>query len=212
MIILFSSHRLHTVPNRIVSTTRREKPPPHDIATQTLPQHIGAAESGKPVDEEQVVTTVAVASMIQPTKGTVNDTTVSSKLELWTRTSHCTSRSRRSENPHKYQSHARMADTTRKKSVKFFQKPHRLTPNVYPLSDQGELNTEYQKSSSRKIHKPVHLRQDQHRTMTARYKGGRTSSLPSIYIPPWAGGEPLRAGPLDVACTRQIPRRPPIRP
>ena len=29
---IFSSHGLHTVPNRIVSTTRREKPPPYDIA------------------------------------------------------------------------------------------------------------------------------------------------------------------------------------
>ena len=65
-----SSHRLHTVPNRIVSTTRR-KPPPHDIATQTLPQHMSA-------DEEHENTKVAVAAMVQPLKGTVNDTTLSS--------------------------------------------------------------------------------------------------------------------------------------
>ena len=58
-----SSLRLHTVPNRIVSTTRKH-PPPHDIATQTPLQHKGAAESGPSADEEYGVTTIAVATMV----------------------------------------------------------------------------------------------------------------------------------------------------
>ena len=45
-----------------------KNPPPHDIATQTPPS----------VDEEHEVTTVAVATMVQPFKGTVNDITVGS--------------------------------------------------------------------------------------------------------------------------------------
>ena len=60
----FSSHRHNAVPNRIVRTIRSEKPPPHDIATQTPPQ--------QGTDEEHEVTTVAVAAMVQPFKGTVN--------------------------------------------------------------------------------------------------------------------------------------------
>merc|ERR1719434_489450 len=53
-------------------------PPPHDIATQTPPLHIGAAESVQSADEEHVVTTAAVATMVLPFKGTVNDITVGS--------------------------------------------------------------------------------------------------------------------------------------
>ena len=41
-----SSHRLQTVPNRIVSTTGEKKPPPQDITTQTLPRHMGQRRQG----------------------------------------------------------------------------------------------------------------------------------------------------------------------
>ena len=63
---VFSSHRPHAVPNRIVEQSGKKKPAPHDIATQT-------PHTGQTPDEEHEVTTVAVATMVQPFKGTVND-------------------------------------------------------------------------------------------------------------------------------------------
>ena len=78
----FSSYRLHTVPNRIVSTTRREK------ATNTRHRDAntraahGAAETGLSADEEYGVTTNAVATMVQPFNGTMNNITVGSAMEL----------------------------------------------------------------------------------------------------------------------------------
>ena len=36
-------------------------------------------------------------------------------------------------------------------------------------------------------------------------RGADASALPSIYIPPWAGGEPFRAGPLGVPGALQAP-------
>ena len=53
-------------------------PPPHDIATQTTPLHIGVAESVQSADAKHVVTTAAVATMVLPVKGTVKDIAVGS--------------------------------------------------------------------------------------------------------------------------------------
>ena len=43
-------------------------PPPHDIATQTSPLHVGIAESVQSTDAEHVVTTAAVITMVFPVK------------------------------------------------------------------------------------------------------------------------------------------------
>ena len=69
---VISSHRLHTVPNRIVSTTRSKTTTTRHLDANTLaaPEHSG--------DEEYEVTTIVVATMVQPSKGTVNDITVGS--------------------------------------------------------------------------------------------------------------------------------------
>ena len=48
-----------------------ELPPPHDIATQTSPLHVGVAESVQSADADYVVTTAAVATMVLPVKGIV---------------------------------------------------------------------------------------------------------------------------------------------
>ena len=69
---VFSSHRLHTVPNRIVSTIRSEK------STTTRHRDANTPAAGQTADEEHEVTTAAVAAMVQPFKGTVNGTTMSS--------------------------------------------------------------------------------------------------------------------------------------
>ena len=69
---VFSSYRLHTVPNRIVSTIRREE------ATTRRHRDANTPAAGQSADEEHEVTIVAVATMVEPFKGTVNDTTESS--------------------------------------------------------------------------------------------------------------------------------------
>ena len=53
-------------------------PPPHDIATQTSPLHVGIAESLQSTDAEHVVITAAVITMVFPVKGIVKDITVGS--------------------------------------------------------------------------------------------------------------------------------------
>ena len=63
---VFSSHRPHTVPNRIVSTTRRK-------TTTTRHRDANTLAAGQSADEEHEGTTAAVATMVQPFKGTVND-------------------------------------------------------------------------------------------------------------------------------------------
>ena len=68
----FSSYRLHTVPNRIVSTIRSER------STTTRHRDANTPAAGQSADEEHEGTTAAVAAMVQPFKGTVNDTTMSS--------------------------------------------------------------------------------------------------------------------------------------
>ena len=52
--------------------------PPHDIATQTHPLHIGVAESVQSADAEHVVTTTAVATMVILVRGTMKDIAVCS--------------------------------------------------------------------------------------------------------------------------------------
>ena len=59
-------------PNRIVSTIRSEK------STTTRHRDANTRQQGKTADEEHEVTTVAVAAMVQPPKGTVNNITVNS--------------------------------------------------------------------------------------------------------------------------------------
>ena len=53
-------------------------PPPHDIAMQTHPLHVGVAELVQYADAEYVVTTAAVATMVLPVKGIVKDIAVGS--------------------------------------------------------------------------------------------------------------------------------------
>ena len=53
-------------------------PPPHGIAMQTLPLHVGVKESVQSADAEYVVITAAVATMVFPVKGTVKDIAVGS--------------------------------------------------------------------------------------------------------------------------------------
>ena len=48
-------------------------PPPHGIAMQTLPLHVGVRESVQFADEEYVATTAAVATMVFPVKRMVKD-------------------------------------------------------------------------------------------------------------------------------------------
>ena len=71
------SSQLHTVPNRIVGTTRRKTTTTRHRDANTLVAH-WAEESGQSAYVEHVVTTDAVATMEQPTKETVNDTKVGS--------------------------------------------------------------------------------------------------------------------------------------
>ena len=52
--------------------------PPHDIVTQTSPLHVGVAESMQSADADYVVTTAAVATMVLPVKGIVEDIAVGS--------------------------------------------------------------------------------------------------------------------------------------
>ena len=68
-----SSHRLATVANRIVSTTRSKTTTTRHRDANTLAAK--AAESGPSADEEHKGTTAAVATMVQPFKGTVNEVT-----------------------------------------------------------------------------------------------------------------------------------------
>ena len=56
-------------------------PSPRGIAMQTLPLHVGVAESVQFAEAEYVVITVAVATMVFPIKGTVKDITVGSSTE-----------------------------------------------------------------------------------------------------------------------------------
>ena len=53
-------------------------PLPHDIATQTPPLHVGVAESAQFANEEHVVTTAAVVTMVFPVEGIAKDMTVGS--------------------------------------------------------------------------------------------------------------------------------------
>ena len=53
-------------------------PPPHAIAMQTLPLHVGIKESVQFADEEYVAITAAVATMVFAAKGTVKDIAVGS--------------------------------------------------------------------------------------------------------------------------------------
>ena len=53
-------------------------PPPHDIVMQTLPLHVGVAESVQSADAEHVVTTAAVVTTVFPVKGIVKDIAVGS--------------------------------------------------------------------------------------------------------------------------------------
>ena len=53
-------------------------PPPHDIATQTPPLHVGIADSMQSVDADHMIATAAVATMVLPVKGIVQDITVGS--------------------------------------------------------------------------------------------------------------------------------------
>ena len=53
-------------------------PPPHGIAMQTSPLHIGITESVQFADAEYVVSTAAVATMVFPVKGIVEDIAVGS--------------------------------------------------------------------------------------------------------------------------------------
>ena len=74
---VFSSHRPHAVPNEIVSTIRSE----NSTTTRrhrnaNTPAAHWAAESRQSAYVEHAVTTDAVATMVQPTKRTVNDTKV----------------------------------------------------------------------------------------------------------------------------------------
>ena len=55
-----------------------ELSPPHGIGTQTSPLHIEVAESMQSADEEHVVTTAAVATMVFPVKGMVKNIAVGS--------------------------------------------------------------------------------------------------------------------------------------
>ena len=88
-------------------------PPPHDIATQTLPLHIGVAESVQSADAKHVVTTAAVATMVLPVKGTVKDIAVGSATGAVD--SHCASRSRLDlPDSCSFPCHARKAGTTRR--------------------------------------------------------------------------------------------------
>ena len=52
--------------------------PPHDIVTQTSPLHVGVAELVQSADQEYVVTTAAVATMVFPVKWIVKDIAVGS--------------------------------------------------------------------------------------------------------------------------------------
>ena len=69
---VFSSHWPHAVPNEIVSTITSE------TSTTTRHRDANTPTAGQSANEEHEVTTIAVATMVQPFKGTVNDTTVSS--------------------------------------------------------------------------------------------------------------------------------------
>ena len=51
----------------------KDSTPLHDIVTQTSPLHVGIAESVQSADAEYVVTTAAVATMVLPVKGIVED-------------------------------------------------------------------------------------------------------------------------------------------
>ena len=53
-------------------------PPPHGIAMQILPLHVGVKESVQFAGEEHVVTTTAVATMVLPVKGMMKDIVVGS--------------------------------------------------------------------------------------------------------------------------------------
>ena len=53
-------------------------PPPHDIATQTPPLHVGVAESVQSAEADNVFTTAAVVMMVLPVKGIVKDIAVGS--------------------------------------------------------------------------------------------------------------------------------------
>ena len=75
---IFSSHRPHTVPNKIVSTIRSENSTTRRHRDANTHAAHWAAESGQSAYVEHVVTTDAVATMVQPTKETVNDTKVGS--------------------------------------------------------------------------------------------------------------------------------------
>ena len=48
-------------------------PPPRDIVTQISPLHVGVAELVQSADAKHVVTTAAVAAMVFPIKGIVED-------------------------------------------------------------------------------------------------------------------------------------------
>ena len=53
-------------------------PPPHDIAMQTPPLHVGVVESVQSAEVEHVVITAAVATMVLPVKRIVKDIVVGS--------------------------------------------------------------------------------------------------------------------------------------
>ena len=74
----FSSHRPHAVPNEIVSTIRSENSTTRRHRNANTPAEHWAAESRQYAYVEHAVTTDAVATMVQPTKRTVNDTKVGS--------------------------------------------------------------------------------------------------------------------------------------
>ena len=68
----FSSPRPHAVPNTTVKLSAR------NLHHHTRHRDANTPAAGQSADEEHEVTTVAVATMVQSFKGTVNDTTVNS--------------------------------------------------------------------------------------------------------------------------------------
>ena len=82
---------------------------------------------------------------------------------------------------------------------------------MYPLSNQEALNTEVNPEvvSQKKIHTGT-PQANQHRTSNCQVQGAaeRSSTLPSIDVPHWAGGDPRRGGTLLVVGPHQPPREP----
>ena len=112
---VFSSHRPHAVPNRIVSTIRSET----STTTRHRDANTTAAHWGRRV-RAICRRSARGHDSCSGNDGTTiqRDRTTSRwvpQLELWTRTSRCTSRTRLGlPNPYSYPSHARRADTTRR--------------------------------------------------------------------------------------------------